>query len=83
MTCTVDIQSSRVCETEVAMHTCTNAHVSLEQASRFLLSLDGQKAAIQRLSAYPAGKGISLSASLIYHSCYNINAREEASVLSP
>ena len=41
----------------VAKHAHTHAHVSLEQASRFL-SVDGQKAAIQRLSAYPAGKGI-------------------------
>ena len=39
----------------------TDAHVSFSR----LLSLDGQKAAIQRLSAYPAGKDISLSANYI------------------
>ena len=59
MTCTVGIQLSRDCYARtITKHTRTHAHVSLEQASRFLLSLDGQKAAIQCLSAYPAGKGV-------------------------
>ena len=50
----------------ITKHTHTHAHVSLEQTSRFLLSLDGQKAAIQRLSAYPAGKGMFLLVISLY-----------------
>ena len=59
MTCTVVIQR-RVGEVSMhaqsqSTHTYTHAHVSLEQASCFLLFLDGQKTVIQ--PRYPASKG--------------------------
>ena len=54
MTRTVDIQpcvgEAKYAHT-VTKHTHIHAHVSLEPVSSFLLSIDGQKAAIQCLSA--------------------------------